>query len=66
MVRKSSQLGNRRSSRSCLDRWKASVDGIWKALGELLPCSEWASQKLIRTVDMMQQIANDINKMKRS
>jgi hypothetical protein len=44
---------------------KASVDGIWKALGKLLPCSGISAHKLMMTADMMQQIANDINKMKR-
>ena len=51
---------------NCLEDGKASVDGIWRALGKLLPCSGIRAHKLIRTVDMMQQIANDINKMKRS
>jgi len=42
----------------------------WTASGRLWVSfdgvRELASQKLTRTADMMQQIANDINKMKRS
>ena len=50
---------------NCLEDGKASIDGIWRALGKLLPCSGIRAHKLIKTADMMQQISNDINKMKR-
>src|SRR6266702_4376819 len=43
-------------------QWTAS-GRLWVSLGRVW---ESASQKLIGTADMMQQIANDINKMKRS
>ena len=43
---------------------KVSMDGIWKVLGELV--RSLVLQKLTTVVDAMQQIASDMNKMRRS
>ena len=54
------------SSLACELDGKASMDGIQKALGMLLRVLQSVLHELTMTIDAMEQMSSDINKIRRS